>query len=160
MQTRWANLLANAADPRAPGFVEPSFPTILKDLTSREVRFLDAYFTRVRYEGGGHTFPTADVGFLEHILKEVFDQAGLSKMPISAQANSPGAIPGEYMVEDDRMGFYMCIDTLIRNRIIEKNVRTHFHDALNAGSGQTYETYSLTARGRTFIRACEPPPKS
>jgi hypothetical protein len=99
-------------------------------------------------------------GFVQHILKEVFDQAGLSKMPISAQANSPGAIPGEYMVEDDRMGFYMCIDTLIRNRIIEKNVRTHFHDALNAGSGQTYETYSLTARGRTFIRACEPPPKS
>ena len=160
LHTAWAAMLANAADPRAPGFVEPSFPTILKDLTSREVRFLDAFFTRVRTEGGGHTFPTAEVEFLEHNLKEVFDEAGLAKVPISAQPNSPGAIPGEYMVEDDRMGFYMCIDNLIRNRLIEKHVRTHFHDALNAASGQAYGTYSLTALGRSFIRACQPPPKS
>jgi hypothetical protein len=160
MQEVWANMLANAADPRPPGFVEPSFPTILKDLTSREVKFLDAFFTRVRSEGGAHTFPTADVEFLEHRLREVFDEAGLSNVPISVQPSSPGAVPGEYTVETDRMGFYMCLDTLIRHRLIEKHVRTHFHNALDAASGQAYETYSLTALGRTFIRACQRPSQS
>ena len=160
MQEEWANTLANAADPRGPGFVEPSFPTILKDLTSREVRFLDAYLARLRSHVGGQTFPDADVEFLEHNLREIFGSAGQATMPIAVQPNSPGAIPGEYMVESDRMGFFMCLDTLIRNRLIEKHVRTHFRDALNASSGQAYETYSLTALGRTFVPACQPPPEA
>jgi len=159
LQTTWANMLANAADPRTPGFVEPSFPTILKDLTSREVRFLDALFTALRSEGGAHTFPTADVQLLEHNLKKIFDKAGLSEVPMSAQPVPPGEIHGEYMVEADRMGFYMCMDTVIRNRLLAPRVQTHSHDALTA-SGQAFETYSLTALGRTFIRACQPPPKS
>ena len=44
LQTVWANLLANAADPRQEGKVLPSFPAILKELTSRDVKFLDMLY--------------------------------------------------------------------------------------------------------------------
>lgn len=157
MQEIWGNMMANAADTRRPGFVEPSFPAILKSLTSREVRFLDAFVRKVRAEGGAHTFPDADVEFIAHALKESFDEAGLSTVPISAQPRLPGSIRGEYQIEGDRMGFYMCLDLLISHRLVEKHIRTVTHDALNAASGQAYETFSITALGTSFIRACQPP---
>lgn len=159
LHTAWASLLANAADPRVSGFVEPSFPTILRDLTSREVKFLDAFVGKVRAAGGAHTFPNADVEFIIDALKESFDEAGLSTVPITAQPRLPGSIPGEYAVESDRMGFYTCLDVLISHRLIEKHIRTIHHDALNAASGQEYETYSITALGTSFVRACQPPQK-
>jgi hypothetical protein len=159
MQEIWGNMMANAADPRAPGFVEPSFSTILKDLTSREIKFLDAFVGKVRAAGGAHTFPNADVEFIGDALKESFDEAGLSTVPIAAQPRLPSSIPGEYAVESDRMGFYTCLDVLISHRLIEKHIRTIHHDALNAASGQEYETFSITALGISFVRACQPPQK-
>jgi hypothetical protein len=49
IQETWANLLANAADPRREVTVEPSFPSILKELTSREVKFLSTLFEEAQY---------------------------------------------------------------------------------------------------------------
>jgi hypothetical protein len=46
LQEKWANLLANAADPRETNPVLPSFSLILKEFTSREARFLDALYKR------------------------------------------------------------------------------------------------------------------
>src|SRR5438067_914766 len=42
LQEIWANLLANAADPRAEQPMPPSFPTILRELSARDVKFLNA----------------------------------------------------------------------------------------------------------------------
>src|SRR5580658_6894241 len=44
MQDTWANLLANASDPRKLNEVPPSFPAMLKELGPREVKFLDALY--------------------------------------------------------------------------------------------------------------------
>src|SRR5579862_7900121 len=40
IQEKWANLLANAADPRRGKLIVTSFSSILKELTGREARFL------------------------------------------------------------------------------------------------------------------------
>jgi hypothetical protein len=42
LQSAWANLLANAADGRQKNRVEPSFVAMLRNLSSREVRFLES----------------------------------------------------------------------------------------------------------------------
>jgi hypothetical protein len=42
LQNVWANLLANAADGRQMTPVEPSFVAMLRNLSSREVRFLES----------------------------------------------------------------------------------------------------------------------
>jgi hypothetical protein len=44
LQGLWANLLANAADPRQANPVAPSFPHLLKELGVREVKFLDELY--------------------------------------------------------------------------------------------------------------------
>jgi hypothetical protein len=42
LQEVWANFLANAGDPRQVTRVEPSFVAMLRNLSSREVRFLES----------------------------------------------------------------------------------------------------------------------
>lgn len=44
LQDIWANLLANAADPRRQALVTTAFPMILKQLTKEEVHFLNMLF--------------------------------------------------------------------------------------------------------------------
>jgi hypothetical protein len=44
VRTRWAYLLANAADPRSLRNILPSFPAILKDLTPNDAIFLDRLY--------------------------------------------------------------------------------------------------------------------
>ena len=44
LQSTWANLLATASDPRRRDPVEPSFIGMLKELSWREVRFLDCIY--------------------------------------------------------------------------------------------------------------------
>ncbi len=47
MQTKWAALLANAADPTNSEMVSPNFPEILKELSPLEVKLLDKLFDTV-----------------------------------------------------------------------------------------------------------------
>lgn len=42
MQDTWANMLANESDPRQQNPVEAVFPAVLRDLSPREVKFLNA----------------------------------------------------------------------------------------------------------------------
>src|SRR5579863_5626056 len=48
LQNIWANLLANATDPRELITVRSMFPAILRDLRHRDVKFLDALYADAR----------------------------------------------------------------------------------------------------------------
>lgn len=48
LQDTWANLLANAADPRGVNPVSTTFVSILKELGPREVKLLDELYTTIR----------------------------------------------------------------------------------------------------------------
>jgi|HubBroStandDraft_6_1064221.scaffolds.fasta_scaffold814787_2 hypothetical protein len=71
LQEIWANLLANAADPRKKNPVEPSFAGILRELSSREVIFLDAL--------SKETNGVWDLTFSEASLIRVSVEAGLAQ---------------------------------------------------------------------------------
>jgi hypothetical protein len=49
LQEKWAFLLANAADPRQDNSVSPAFAVILKELTGREAKFLDALYVAMQF---------------------------------------------------------------------------------------------------------------
>jgi hypothetical protein len=86
IQQLWANLLANAADPRQQNHALPAFPNILKELTTREARFLDALLNQASKPPRipGHEVPPVTVEFSKQELFNVFTGAGLTIAPENA----------------------------------------------------------------------------
>jgi hypothetical protein len=83
LQDTWANLLANAADPRQTTPVTASFTTILKDFTIREVKFLDALYDVVTTQPPPYRDKQriTEMEFEREPLLTVYTQAGLSRRP-------------------------------------------------------------------------------
>jgi abortive infection alpha-like protein len=76
MQDRWANLLANAADPRQLHPVTAAFPRILQDLGPREVKFLDCLYETYQK---GKPFSRRSRLYREQQLLAMYCGAGLSQ---------------------------------------------------------------------------------
>jgi hypothetical protein len=75
MRTLWANLLANAADPREKCSIHPSFPGILKGLTSRDAKFLNALY--IDWTKRDARIPTKQ--WTDDDLRQIYADAGLSR---------------------------------------------------------------------------------
>jgi len=58
MQSKWAALLANAANPKSKVSVKPSFPGILKELSPLEAKLLDQLFDNINKQPKGKRFQT------------------------------------------------------------------------------------------------------
>jgi len=93
IQTIWANMLANAADPRQKNPVGSSFSGILKELTSREVKLLDATYRHLEenIRAPGHILTQQQRGVGEVLLMGLFGEAGFLRF-----SNSPNPTTGDW----------------------------------------------------------------
>ncbi len=130
LQDVWANLLANAVKDQ----IEPSFARILRELTSREVRFIDYL-----YESVGQVY---NLQFEEDSLKKQYGLAGL------------GAADN---------GFDVMMDVLEANRIMRRITLETMGTIAYGGStvtrspAQNLEAFCFTALGIAFVQACRRP---
>jgi len=162
MQDVWANLLANAADPRALNEVPPSFPAILKELGPRDVKFLDAIFAK--WTARPYPHPLS-----EHELAIIYSEAKLFAAATVAQlysATSPNTEP----IIAERTTFRVSLQTLERHRLVlvtrtlaplEVDLSRFPRQSLSGKVKfeiKEQEAFSLTALGIAFIKACQPPP--
>jgi hypothetical protein len=81
LQSVWANLLANAADPRQVSAVLPSFTGMLGELTVRDAKFLAALHSHAaaRAELPGMSQDVFDIAFSHSDLLKAYANAGLSR---------------------------------------------------------------------------------
>jgi Abortive infection alpha len=148
LQETWANLVANAADPRKVNEVSPSFANVLKELTWREVKFLDRINQEMEQPSAG-SFP-GHFGFSEPRLMMFYKKA-------CGESSEP-------------RHFSFSIDLLTRNLVLKLESTIQpikiAEKLLRAAKGsytpptldvETRETYKLTDFGVAFIKACQPP---
>lgn len=136
LQEKWANLLANAADPRAEG-LPPSFPKILSELSSREARFLDRLYDYL----ASSDYKPLDIAMSRPMRRgELFDV---------------------YMQADlyDASAFSIDMDGLLRNRLIELETAPLDREALFSGEpiAEDNEFYRMSSLGKCFVAACLAP---
>ncbi len=163
LQDVWANLLSNAANAEEENNVHPSFPEILKELTGRDVKFLNALYLFALelctlYPLSMNDLPR-EVERVENIrldIKQIFhvySTAGLAKYPIRPDT-SP--VKKAHNVMRNNRDAKLILDAFGRQGIFIKgsimpidqgNTKT-----LNLG---TY--YSFSQLGASFVKACSEP---
>jgi hypothetical protein len=143
MQEMWANLLANAADPRKIAPVAATFPAILRELSARDVRFLDAIEKdRAKHV---HTFD-----FLtEDKLRLLFDEA--------TKAVDDGS-------ESGTDSFEYSFAVLRRHNLISESIEPRTVDRSDRIKNprpdveiELHVDYTLSELGRCFIAVCRGP---
>jgi hypothetical protein len=172
LQEIWANLLANAADPQRKNPTSVSFVSMLKELTSREVKFLNALFESI--EGTGNKKPLGVYsdkgGYTECQLLSVYGKTGLLRCP--ELASLPFKTNKEECadrIEADMYDFHQTIGVLVRNGImtLENHAKpikiqikgpaallAHIPDKVDI---ETEQVCNVTDLGWSFIRACRAP---
>jgi hypothetical protein len=148
LHTMWANLLANAADPREKIPVLPAFLPVLRELTPRDAQFLNVWYQDARQNGNSYS---------EDELTKLGAKVGLvpeELIILPAQSRQPQAKP-------DLVILHTILDTLKRNGLIGQTVYPH-----DLGASPVYNRlplpviYYISNFGVEFIRACLPPEAS
>jgi hypothetical protein len=153
LQDIWANLLANAADPLKENNVYPSFPTILKEMTARDVKFLDGLFATALELGKGARgiFRIEDVKFHPQMLRAVYLRPGLAKRRSRGDPTARARIAD---MQVDARDMRLSMDTFNRHGVV---VRVY---GLTDDKGDVGSLHSFTALGACFVQACRSPKKS
>jgi hypothetical protein len=148
LQRIWANLLANAADPRATGAVLPSFPVILRELTFNDAHFLNKFYEmgywshdpdpRTARKAKALWFPP------QHLMAYYWHEAiGTESFEVLEQ----------YL--------QVTLDTLERSGLVTKRyLPPSTLTAVEAHIPPVEFGYEITNLGLMFISACRPPQKS
>jgi len=169
IQEKWANLLANAADPRRGSLVSPSFPSILKELTAREARFLDSLYERASIANDPRRRGPTDVEFTRADLATVYAEAKLSRQSRLSNLTFGEVRAGGEDLRADLADLGVTIDILTRNRLIRESAKPDPIDisVLHVGLdvkrlprsiAVTAPTqYQITELGAQFITACRAP---
>jgi hypothetical protein len=167
LHTAWAALLANAADPRRPVDVLPSFPDILRQLSKTEAMFLNAIFdvvnNRLRRDNRtsvelARLALTVDLGeWTETIL--IFAGTGLTKNQ-GRDLITHSSITGR---DEDFLAFMVASDSLMRANLLLRVPVVKMPSDLTQESVRmgrrlpSRDHYSMTALGYEFVRACRAP---
>lgn len=155
LQEIWANMLANAASPLGKCPVLPSFPAILKELASADVKFLDLLVNQAE-EYSRHASPCpplSSVRFDSHQLQKAFNVCGLGS-PVEGQPADMGhAVQWR---DDESWTISVVMDTLHRNGLIE---RSYYVNDGQAGDPLVISSTgaSLTELAIRFVMACRIP---
>ncbi len=145
LQELWANLLANAADPRRLITVEPVFVEMLKGLSWREVRFLDV-LTRDANK-------IADLDFSEGGLARVYQHAGLAQHNVPAPPQSPHSLKADNILGTaNGSEFYRMLGILELKGIFVRDQKV----SISPIQERTPD-YTFTQLGRDFVHACQQP---
>jgi len=144
LQDTWANLLANAADPRQES-MNPAFSAILRELTSREVRFLQELFNEVN-----------------GVIHRRLDLQGLMNVYLRSTERYGG--------QPDNSEFYLILEILERNRILSEHLTRESVAPIRPKPGilagdtsglQDLQGYNkFTLLGYAFVQACQKPKAS
>jgi hypothetical protein len=165
LQKTWANLLANAADPRQLKPVLPSFAGVLKELRAPDVKFLDVYYTDLLSRCHPDVSAAADIPSDRAWLMNLYDKAGLSTVPI-ARISRQFYDQNEPAIRAQRRMFNLTLSILKRHMIVEEQFRADPIDVDRAVVMESESTqididvrslFSLSAFGEQFIKACRPP---
>jgi len=168
MQDKWANLLANAADPRRQNPVEPIFTTILKEITTREAKFLDVLYDVAR----SNTIATTDgqtmLGGYE--LKDAFVKAGLTRRPHIGPLNMGEVQEGGEDLQQDLRDFSLTVGILIRVGLLQTETEAEYLDVSSLVRKSSHAPrrldlpisthYVFTQLAYRFVAACRPPEAS
>jgi hypothetical protein len=149
LHTAWAALLANAADPRETNRVLPVFPIILRELTSRDARFLDNFYERFHGKDSG---PKDALSIFNSIpdLEELYPRDGFFVQPLDELTPEEQSAPGYLDV---------TLDTLERTNLIAKTYMSSNYpdDPPRDILAPVFHAYVLTGLGMMFVRACRAP---
>jgi hypothetical protein len=144
IQQIYANLLANAADPRNTTPMPQIFVTILKDFGSTEVRFLDSLLDAAneRLKVEIQFSHPSQIRFSVDRLMVMYSELGF---PIVDLVSSE---------------FWIMLAVLQRGNVVDDIVE--IPDLIGAGEGanKLERTYHLTDLGSAFVLACRPPKKT
>ncbi|HVW10942.1 MAG TPA: Abi-alpha family protein [Bryobacteraceae bacterium] len=154
LQETWANLMANAADPRRIGPILPSFAVILKELTSVDVKFLDA-LVRDAEELSRHASPCPPLTSFEFDdtkLRIAFECTVLGRRPEDLRPDNSAYIEWR---DDETLTFKVAADTLTRNGLIAPNY-VSVSVSKPFGIIRT-NSISLTDLAVRFVMACRTP---
>lgn len=142
LQTRWAALLANAADPTTQGRLDIAFVEILRQLSADEARLLDWLKStedqkaRAAPDPGGHVHALSRVseGFRGVVRAEA-----LARFP-----QFDGDSMDQVSVNLERLGLATTGHFLASTRIGRSHTEERVYGA----------AFSLTPLGHAFVRAC------
>jgi hypothetical protein len=134
LRERWAHLLANAGDSRNQVKVEPVFTSMLVELSSREVVFLDSLLSSVK-----NTIINRNLLSLQILFRD----KGLAKNavpPAVAHFQQQATLD-----PDDTAQFEIMMDILTRSRILIENF------------DKAHGDFRFSQLGLAFVLACQPP---
>jgi hypothetical protein len=165
MQDAWANMLANESDPRKQNPVEPIFPAVLKDLSPREVRFLnrlhDVALADVIATQDGETM----LSDLE--LTDAFVKAGLTRWSTIGPLNLGEVEKGGEALQQDLKDFALSVSILIRAGLLRTEIEAEHLDvsSITRGSNNAPRRldlpistrYIFTQLAYRFVAACKRP---
>lgn len=170
LQESWANLLANAADPRQINPVLPSFSQIMKEFTPREARFLDALYEHLSSRTSPRGRLPFDRMFTRGDLSNVYVSAGLSRRTQLMNLTDAQVREGGDDLQSDLSDFATTIDVLVRNGILRESTTPNPIDVSKIVSDSKFTKglprsieakvttrYHLTDLGTQFVRACKAP---
>jgi hypothetical protein len=179
LQGIWANLLANAADPRQVKSVLPSFPTILRELISRDVRFLDALYTHAseQLRRQGRNSHVTEIEYAYDELLKIYAQAGLSRQRKLAHITVKDWDDHKEDLKADMSEFNLTLATAIRHRVMTEfqspqpfKLSGYFDSTRSPNNSyarvpdrievKMLRKYVLTHLGSSFLSACMTPEKS
>ena len=151
LQTRWAALLANAANPAKDPEVLPSFVEVLKNISPDEARFLTRLF-EYHAERNGLCDPRS--------LRSPDDfslgtEAALLQFTVTTRDEYQAALQS-----DDRRRIRMFLGNFGRLGIVRHRERTVPEVVFDSNPSRaiTFDReYVLTPFGNSFLLACQPP---
>ena len=154
MQTRWAALLANAANPNEDVEVRSLFPDTLNQLSPNEAKLLDAIFNKTLAEHESSA-PQADLASMQAVspsrfsrleLESMYTRLGLTshEFPLTLDNAQGAALKEVGRIQSE-------VDNLIRLELLRRN------STWKDGDRSLTEKYFLTALGVKFVAACQKP---
>jgi hypothetical protein len=157
LREKWANLLANSADPREINPVRPTFAQILKEFTPLDARFLDELYERVS------RLPSSRVMTINDLLTAYSNPPVYPQLRVSKLTDHDEKDGNPIRESSD---FPAAIDVLLRHRILGESTTPNPIEMpsskwtrglprsikVTARSG-----YHLTALGIAFVKACQAP---
>jgi len=151
LQETWSNLLASAATSNPKGCVYPSFPSILKELTATDVKFLDALFEATFAHG---KIPLEQPLERAYIAPQIVMRIYVSVVSGKNLDKLHGQEAMDLLQESIR-GKNMSMETFERNNIVIKEFSVS-----GGGFDKLAElgfAYVFTNLGASFVSACRGP---
>jgi len=155
LQDRWANLLARAANPKEASKISIAFPGMLRELSPRHVKFLDALYDDA--QGTIKRSLPEEVGFGYIALLSAFSDAGLARHPVAPHTSITMAQWELGDVKADYEEIALAMDMFSRHRIFELAYELPRKQWDSINDPELDSRFQFTRIGILFVEACREP---